>query len=155
MRKRKVWYWLVIWQQVTRVEWIVDELKDAEVLKNSFYCEFPALGRGAYDETEWFLWSIVKADIYRCSLFRNPSKHQYFNERNNLISVVPSLSSWHSPKLILILRLKTRTSTIRRIFEYCISYYQDANLLLNKPFSTVFSVEKPEPTTKGRSLFSK
>ena len=50
---------------VTRIEWIVDQLKDYGVLQNAFYCEFPALGRGATDETEWFLWNIIKADLYR------------------------------------------------------------------------------------------
>ena len=59
-------------QQVTRVEWIVDELKEAGVLKNSFYCEYPALGRGSYDEAEWFLWCMVKADIYRYLLAKTP-----------------------------------------------------------------------------------
>ena len=52
-------------QQITRVDWIMDELKEAGILANAFYCESPALGRGAYDETEWLLWHLVKADLYR------------------------------------------------------------------------------------------
>ncbi|XP_063684870.1 uncharacterized protein LOC134819039 [Bolinopsis microptera] len=82
VKKLKGWENLSSAQQVTRVEWIVDELKEAGVLKNSFYCEYPALGRGSYDEAEWFLWCMVKADIYR--VFENTLS--YFEDNTLLLN---------------------------------------------------------------------
>ena len=42
-----------------------------------------------------------------------------------------------------------------RVFEFTLSYLEDAHLLLNTPYSDIFTLDKPAQAPKSKGLFSK